>query len=179
MASVNMGAVLAKAQSYLNSKEGKAKISRITDQALVSGGALGGEKVYSPTEAGNAFIEVLRKSIESSGLSGYAVEAVSDWNCSDVSKLKDGVYLVSIDFVGEKYRDSLIPDVYGGINNIVALLNTGVSHTMKPVYGMWHGEETWSRTKIPDTRFIEQAISEFMQIYAAKYHVRSISVNML
>ena len=47
---------------------------------------------------------------------------------------------------------------------------------MRPVHGMWHGHETWSRTVIPGAHFVDNAVSSFMGNYASEYNVIDISV---
>ena len=42
--------------------------------------------------------------------------------------------------------------------------------------GIWHGQETWSRTVIPGAHFVDDAVSSFMGNYASEYNVIDISI---
>ena len=105
-----------------------------------------------------------------------AIEAISDISHGSAHMIGDNIYLIDVFFVGDMSRPSLDESKYGSINDIVALFNNGVDHTMRPVHGLWHGKETWSRTVTPGTHFIEQAVSDFMGNYASEYNVINISV---
>lgn len=59
---------------------------------------------------------------------------------------------------------------------MAALLNNGVDHEMNRVHGIWHGQETWSRTVIPGAHFVDDAVSSFMGNYASEYNVIDISI---
>ena len=87
------------------------------------------------------------------------------------------VYTIEIFFTGNLSRPSLVPGKYGGISNLAALLNNGVDHEMNRVHGIWHGQETWSRTVIPGAHFVDDAVSSFMGSYASEYNVIDISVS--
>lgn len=64
-------------------------------------------------------------------------------------------------------RPSLRPEVYGYVYDMAELYNYGVDHTMKKVYGMWHGiDGVGSKTEIPATHFIEAAAREFLATHA-------------
>lgn len=162
----------------MNSSAGQAKTNEIVQKALLGNIRLqSGGSVHTPEEAASKFIEVLRHSIESSGLSEGAISAVSDIEHGSAHRIGDGnTYIIGVYFVGDLSRPSLDEAKYGGINDIVDLFNYGVDHKMRPVQGLWHGEEIWSRTVIPGTHFIEQAITDFMGNYASEYNVTDISI---
>lgn len=109
-------------------------------------------------------------------MSEGAIDAVSNIEHGSAHSVGHNTYIIGVYFVGDMTRPSLDEAKYGGINDIVALFNNGVDHTMRPVHGLWHGKETWSRTVIPGTHFIEQAVTDFMGNYASEYNVTNISV---
>lgn len=182
MASINMDAILAKAKAHMGSKDGKNKVNTVVNKLMLGNIRLqSGETTHSPEEAATKFIEVLRRSIESSGLSTGAIEAVSNIEHGSAHQLGDSnTYIVSIYFTGDLSRPSLDTDRYPkGVRDIVNIFNYGApkdGHKMHPVYGEWHGTETWSRTVIPGAHFIEQAVTDFMGNYASEYNVINISV---
>ncbi|MDE6150100.1 MAG: hypothetical protein K2F81_08425 [Ruminococcus sp.] len=177
MASINMKSILAKAQSHMESKVGQSKVDNVISKVMLGNIRLQSRgTAHTPEEAASKFIEVLRNSINSAGLSEGAIGAVSNIEHGSAHSIGHNTYIIGVYFVGDMARPSLDEAKYGGINDIVALFNNGVDHTMRPVHGLWHGKETWSRTVIPGTHFIEQAVSDFMGNYASEYNVTSISV---
>lgn len=177
MASINMNSILAKSKAHMGSASGQAKVDDIVNKVMLGSIRLeSGGTTHTPEEAASKFIEVLRNSISSAGLSAGAIEAISDISHGSAHMIGDNIYLIDVFFVGDMSRPSLDESKYGSINDIVALFNNGVDHTMRPVHGLWHGKETWSRTVIPGTHFIEQAVSDFMGNYASEYNVINISV---
>lgn len=180
MASINMDSILSKANAFMGSTKGVNMRNVCATKALLGQINIKSNAIkHTPEEAAIKFIEVLRSSINSSGLSAGAISAISDIDFGDVT-ISGNVGTVRVYFNGDMSRPSLDPSSYpGGINDIVALFNNGVDHKMRPVHGMWHGKETWSRTVIPGTNFIEQAVSTFMGSYATEYGVISIDVNGL
>ena len=178
-----MASILSKVDQYLSSSDGQDRVKKAIDAKMMTGssGGSGGSSVHTIQEAADKFIEVLRKTIDSSSLSDYARRALyaADLDNTSPYKVKDGVYEVRVYFSDDLYRPSLVPNKYGGIDNIVALLNNGVDHTMNPVYGIWQGvtsQKIRSKTVIPGAHFIEQAVSDFMGNYGYDYNVTSIKI---
>ena len=176
-ASVNTNSVLAKAKSYMAGQAGQAKVNKVVDKVLLGNVRLQtGKSVHTPEDAASKFIEVLHKSITSVGLSEGAIAAISDIDYTSPHKVGQSTYTINVYFSGDMSRPSLNEAKYGSINDLVALFNNGVDHTMRSVHGVWHGRETWSRTVIPGTQFIEQAVTDFKGNYASEYNVIDISV---
>lgn len=177
MAYINMESILAKAKAHMKSNVGQSKVDSVVSKIMLGNIRLqSGGTNHTPEEAATKFIEVLRDSISSAGLSEGAIRAVSNIEHSSAHSIGHNTYIIGVYFVGDMSRPSLDEAMYGGINDIVALFNNGVDHTMRPVHGLWHGKETWSKTVIPGTHFIEQAVTDFMGNYAYEYNVINISV---
>lgn len=147
-----------------------------TNGEAVSWAIANGAMKHTPEEAGEKFVEVLKSNIAGCGLSEGVASALGDVVCSGATDLGDGHFTVSVSFAGDLFRFSLDPDRYGGIDNLAALYNYGVGHTMRQVFGYWHGELTGSRTVIPGAHFMEAAVAEFMGSYAAEYGVTGIDI---
>lgn len=175
MASINMDSILAKAKAHMATDKRQNEIKQKASNAVLNGSASG--NVHSIYEAAGKFISVLQSEIQSSGLSAGAMAAISQIDHGSAAPLGDGKYMIHIYFSGDSSRPSLDTAQYGGIDDIVLLFNNGVDHTMRPVHGMWHGHETWSRTVIPGAKFIESAIQNFMSNYASEYNVIDITAN--
>lgn len=175
MAGINWSSILGKAQAHINKPETQKEIRKKMD-AVMLGIAPNPGGCHTPEEAADKFIEVLGKTIDSSGLSPEAVEAVKHLNYTKPYKLNDGTYLVTVYFDVDMSRPSLSAK-YDGINDIAELLNDGVDHTMNRVWGEWHGRHIGSRTTIPGAHFMEQAIIDFMGNYASEYNVIDLKLN--
>lgn len=177
MASINIESILTKAKAHMKSNAGQCKINNIVNKVMCGKIRLQSSAItHTPEEAAAKFISVLQDSINSAGLSENAISAVSNIEHGSAHSIGRNTYLIDVFFVGDMTRPSLDEAKYGGIDDIVALFNNGVDHTMRPVHGLWHGEEVWSRTVIPGTHFIEQAVTDFMGNYASEYNVTNISV---
>lgn len=121
----------------------------------------------------NKFCELLYNAISTSGLSDNAIDRISDFSHT-VTVLNNGEIQIDVYF-NNKQSNSLFPEKYDGINNIVLLLNDGVDHTMQPVYGEWHGERIKSRTEINGIGFLEKAINDFKNICGSAF--KSAEIN--
>lgn len=158
----------------------KAVSAKVSAGNAFIGGGGSGSSAKNPSLAAGKFISVLKDAISSSGLSNLAIEAVSNINHTEPIQIGDSTrYIITVYFSGDLGRPSLNPQKYGGIDNIVLLLNEGVGHTMESVYGYWpsQGRNTWSKTTINGAHFIQQAITDFMGNYASEYNVVDITFN--
>lgn len=164
---INEASIKSKLARWAVSKEAKERIAKAGKIKL----SVGGKGVHTPEEAADKFISVLRSTIISSGLSANASAAISEIDHGSPVSVGDSKYTITVYFSGDLSRPSLHE---GGIDDIVLLLNNGVDHEMKPVYGYWHAERIRSKTVISGAHFIEQAVSDFMGNYASEYGVTSI-----
>ena len=176
MSTVNKNSISSKLKTYMNSSNGRNKIAETVEETTRF---QNGETIHTPEETALKFITVLKKSINSSGLSENAIKAISDIKYQLLYKTNNHAFVIRIYFSGDMSRPSLDKETYGNINDIAVLFNNGVDHVMNPVKGMWHGKETWSRTVIPGAHFIEQAITDFINNYASEYNVVDIATRGL
>lgn len=178
MSSINMESILSKVQAYTRSTAGIQKIDNVVINIMSGNKKIkSGGRHYTPEQAAQKFIEVLKKEIESAGLSTGAIAAISNLGYTQPDYIGGNSYTIGVNFLDDLNRPSLDEAKYGGINNIAALFNNGVDHTMRPVHGTWHGKETWSRTTIPGAHFIDSAVHAFMGNYAKEYNVTDIIVD--
>lgn len=176
MAGVNMDALVGRFQRFLNTPAGIERRKQVAGDAYKAGESMNG--MHTPEEAADKFIEVLHKTIMSSGLSANAAEAIgNDWDYGTVEDLGDGKFKIVVFFTGDPHRESLYPEKYDdGITDIAELLNYGTGK-MKAVWGVWHGEDIVSRTLIPGLHFMETAVTDFLGNYAAEYNVTSVEIH--
>lgn len=178
MASINMASILAKAQACMNTGKKRNEVRQTVNKVMLGQLRLQtGGGAHTPEEAAAKFIDVLHNEIESSGLSANAIAAISNIQHGSAHQVGDNTYIISVYFADDLSRPSLDEAQYGSINNLAELFNDGVDHTMRPVHGEWHGNETWSRTIIPGTHFMEGAISNFLGNYGNEYNVVDIQLN--
>lgn len=131
----------------------------------------------SPDTIAQEFIATLRDYIQSSpNLGERGKTGLSDMDYT-VIPVRNGVNKIRVWFTTDPYRPSLVPEVYGGIHDIVLLLNDGVDHNMASVYGKWHGEYTYSKTQILGTHFIENAVDAFLAKRQKDYGIKEIKIN--
>lgn len=178
MSYIDIDSVLSKVKKYIGSSEGIKRSNDVVKRVMLGQIKLSsGQSIHTPEEAADKFISVLRQAIISSGLSANAITAVSDIDHTNAYSFGNNKYAIFVYFSGDMYRPSLNEAKYGGVDDIVMLLNDGVDHRMRPVKGTWHEQEIWSRTVIPGAHFIEQAVSDFMGNYATEYNVSNISIS--
>lgn len=131
----------------------------------------------SPDTIAHEFMSTLCDYVQSSPNLGEKGKAVLSGMSYTVTPLRDGANEIRVWFTTDPYRPSLVPEVYGGIHDIVLLLNDGVDHNMAPVYGKWHGEYTYSKTQIFGTHFLENAVDAFLAKRQKDYGIKEIKIN--
>lgn len=175
MSSFNMDSILAKAEKCMNSKEKRIGIEKLVDNKAMSDKLnLSDGTFHTPTEAAVKFISVLQYEINSCGLSDGAISAINNIIYTKPRKISTNTYEITVLFAGDLSRPSLQEAKYGRIKDLAELFNDGVDHDMFSVFGEWHGKQVWSRTVIPGTFFMENAIDIFMGNYGNDYHVKNI-----
>lgn len=199
MANVDMASIMDKVKKYTESDDFKKRIAAKTDDIMLHGGGSSGSgsslTITGASGAAGKFIEVLQEEIRSlEATSGFADGKLGSTAVSALEKLEHGTpvkvgenqYQIDVWFSNDLRRDSLAPDEFDGINNIAALLNNGYKDhgkmmTNNPVYGVWMGHS--GSFNIPALRqrsgayFIQNAIRNYMENYAAEYGVIDIKVD--
>ena len=84
--------------------------------------------------------------------------------------------VVDIYFGGDTHRDSLMPERYGGVDNIIALINNGYSENenIGKVSGTWHSIRIHGLTERTGLHFMQEAVDTFNARYQDKYNVTAI-----
>lgn len=193
MSGINLNSVMSKVTKFSKSKKGKEKIKECLDGYRSEGvtTTAAGSKLLTDEgmiEMANVMIQSLKNIANS-----YATQ--SDENSSDdahgipnsilakhfdtlyasnIQKNSDGTSVIYINFGGDLSRDSLYKEKYGGVDNIIAIFNNGY-HAKNYVYGYWHDQPTHSRKNRDGLHFIQQAISDFNDVYGNRYNVTAIA----
>lgn len=178
MSGINMESILAKAKACTETSQFQRKIEQKADTLITTGGAAstpGGRMVTisGMSMAAAKFIEVLKGEIEGSDI---AISNAISLEHGSPQKVGTNKYQIEVWFSNNLHRESLVPDRYGGIDNIVALFNNGYS-AGNTVYGIWHGKEIASLTERTGIHFIESAVRNYMANYASEYGVIDIEID--
>lgn len=197
MSSINWESILKKAQAHMKTTGAKKQVDEIMSDFVLGKIKLsslsGVSSQFSPNEAADMFIKILREKIyshaigetfttaEGGGLGKTALDALDDIVHDKPTPIKGrgSTYEVKIRFAGERHRESLMPERYDGVDNIIALLNTGYQ-AGRSVKGIWRGHTDEPIYSLPHRQgafFIQEAKKEFMELYAPKYGVISIDID--
>lgn len=186
---IDMASIKSKFEKYQATDEYKKKERRAIDDYML-GRMSGGKpkKVLPLNQIGDKFVMTLLDQIEqakapsSRHLSGFlgtdAIEALKPWKVSSPKKIGENRYTVEVNFDGERFRPSLEPETYGGVNNIVVLLNNGYStNGFHRVFGEWHGHGIWSIPYRTEVGFMQAAKYAFMRSFGNRYGIKEITIN--
>lgn len=169
---INEAVFQAAAASAANTAQGQAIINQILTQYIETGVRPAGVTGNIITKAQmQEAVEALKDMIVSGGSSLPAsVQAnVRSLKAGEIEG-SPGNYTATLTFEGDLSRPSLDPDEYGGLDDIIALFNSGYNHNpIGRVFGEWHGERVGNRTVRIGTHFVNAAIDAFNSTYGAKY----------
>ena len=107
-----------------------------------------------------------------SSLSGNEIRAVGVASSGGVSKLGKGMYEVSANLPAQ-FRPSLMPEIYGGVDDMAALFNNGYSAHQLTVYYPKTGEVRKSRPFRSPAQFIQTGLQMFAGSGGGAYTVVS------
>lgn len=196
MANINLDSIMRKVSAYSRTDNGKAKMRDVIQRYRDSGtGRTGaGDKVITKEDmliAADKMISVLRSTAQSYGLPASVMKHFDSLDYSRVYEMPDGTSVIYVYFMDDLHRDSLQPEGYDGVRNIVALLNNGY-HAKNYVYGDWEGHSPTGESRFDgrsiDTsayirsrkdreglQFIQQAINDFNGNYGADFNVTAVA----
>lgn len=188
--------ISSKLNAWTKSPHGQAKMQAKLDEYVKDGvkKTAAGDDVINERrihEAAAKLISVLRSTAESYGLPASVMRHFDGLSCSKIYTMPDGEMCVYIYFGGDLHRDSLYSDGYGGVRNIVAVLNNGY-HASNYVYGDWDGHSPTgesvfdgrsidssayirSRKDREGLHFIQQAIQDFNGNYGSDYNATAVA----
>jgi hypothetical protein len=189
MAVVNWSSILSKAEAGMKAPEKKKEMQDIVDRRVIGG--FGGSGTNNVIRAANRFVEILKECIDECAGSNFSNGDLGETAIDALKKISIGAaeeygsrncYSIPITFsMDDRHRDSLAPDVFSGVDDIVVLLNNGYprdGHEMGVVFGEWHGKQIQNLRDRQGAHFIESAVHKFMTSEARKYGVTDIKVNV-
>lgn len=169
--SVDMESIIKKAKQHMATKQRQDEIWDITDKYMIKGIPVakdGPGQQLPACDAANIYSLVFKNTINdvaNEGLLGEAaVDTLKSISAGDTQRVGREYYVHAYLFTGGLHRDSLMPERYDGVDNIVKLLNNGYM-ARRSVFGMWHGEPIWSKQVRTGAHFIERAESKFRSKY--------------
>ncbi len=184
---INWNSILGKAEVCMKTPKMKKSVQEKIDKYMLGGvsfTAANGKMVKSPVEAASTFINILQNEIRSHQGTRYAYGEIDPSSINSLLQLDyskpykvGNQYYIDIYFTNDLHRKSLNPERYDGVENIVALLNSGYSAGHR-TYGYWKSSDKKiaSLVERDGAHFIEQAIRTFTENYATKYGITNIKV---
>lgn len=172
MGRINVSSIESACAKQIQSKAVQAKISQKCKKLAASGKALGTKNTLSMEQAGKLLFDIIEQNFPKESLSTFPLSS------SYISSIKfvNDKYQIDIQFPSnETRRESLCPDEYDGIDNIVALFNNGYE-ARASVYGYWVSKEkwVWSTRKRPALHFMQESIEQFNSQYGAQYNCKAV-----
>ena len=156
MYSINMSSISAKIGSFISSNPSTVA-NMVREKA---------EKIAN--EAGEQLVSCIRNAISASGLNGGAIAAVGDVSSTSAVELAPGKFQVDVS-IDAQSRPSLVPDRYGGVDDMASLLDRGYSAGAR-VYGYWHGNYTGSLQQRDGAHFVQSGVDTFNATYGGQYN---------
>ena len=183
MASIDWSAIEAVVNNYIDSPTGQKATKEVVDKIMLGEIEIqsgGGATNKTPRQAADMFIQVLKDTINSSGLSAGVTGAISKGIVRSAPYKNGNCYSINVYWQEDLSRPSLLNDIDGNYDrlvNLAELYDTGVDHTMEQVWGTWHGKKVGSKTDIKGTHFMDEAVRTFMDSYGSEYGVKDIVIN--
>lgn len=196
MNGVNMASIMQKIEAYSHSREGRQRIKECVERYAAEGIKVtaAGSRVITETdmwEAASKMIGVLRSTAQSYDLPESVMRHFNSLDCSSIYRMPDGSSVIYVYFEDDLHRNSLCPEDYNGVDNIIALLNNGY-HAKNYVYGSWDGHHSVgesvldgrsigssayirSRKDREGLHFIQQAIQDFNGNYGTDFSVTAVA----
>jgi len=187
----------SKLNAWVNSPRGQARMQAKLEEYAKNGigktaagdNVVNEEKMF---EAADKLISVIRSTAASYGLPASVMAHIDSLDYSRIyTTMPDGTSVIYLYFEDDMHRDSLYPEGYDGVRNIVALLNNGY-HAANYVYGHWDNHSTAggsvfdgrsidsstyirSRKDREGLHFIQQAVADFNGSYGSEYNATAVA----
>lgn len=196
MSGINITSIIKKVEAYGKTEEGKRRMKECIEKYAKDGveRAAAGDRIITEANmytAASKMVRVLQDTARSYALPASIIKHFDDLECSEIYKMPDGSSTIYIYFGGDLHRNSLYPDGYDGVSNIVALLNNGY-RAKNYVYGDWDGHSPTGESRFDgrsiDTsayirsrkdreglHFIQQAVNDFNGNYGSDYDVTAVA----
>lgn len=172
MVQINYDSILDKVHAYAESKDGQErmqkKISNYVRHDVKRTKA--GSRVITYRDmmaAGDKLVQMIRNTAQGCDLPPSVLAHFDSLERGAAKKQPDGSYVMEISFKDDLSRESLRPEKYGGVRNIIAIFNNGYpadasrSEAISHVSGWWHGKETVALPQRVGLYFMQDAVNDF------------------
>lgn len=172
MSTINTDSILDKLYTWERSDKGKKKIQNTVNQYVRNNvrKTKAGSRVLTEDdmrEAAKKLVQTIRDTARGCSLPSSVDAHFDSLEVGKLQRNQDGSYIIEISFSDDLTRESLQPEKYGGVRNIIAIFNNGYpsdmgrSEAISHVSGLWHGKETTALEFRPGLYFMQDAVNDF------------------
>ena len=172
MPTINMDSILDKLYAWERSDKGQKKIQGTVNKYVRNNvrRTKAGSRVVTENdmrEAAKKLVQTIRDTALGCNLPSSVAAHFGSLKVGKLQRQPDGSYIIEINFTDDLTRESLQPEKYGGVRNIVAIFNNGYpsdrgrSEAISHVSGWWHGKETTALEFRQGLYFMQDAVNDF------------------
>lgn len=173
---INMDSILDKVYAWERSDKGQKKIQSTVNKYVRNN--VSRTKASSRVVTQRDMLDAARKLVQTIKDTAHGCDlptsVLAHFDSLNIGKLQrqaDDSYTIEINFTDDLTRESLQPEKYGGVRNIIAIFNNGYpadrsrSEAISHVAGYWHGKETVALEFRPGLYFLQDAVNDFNMNY--------------
>lgn len=172
MPTINMDSILDKLYAWERSDKGQKKIQGTVNKYVRNNvrRTKAGSRVVTENdmrEAAKKLVQTIRDTALGCNLPSSVAAHFGSLKVGKLQRQSDGSYIIEINFTDDLTRESLQPEKYGGVRNIIAIFNNGYpsdlgrSEAISHVSGWWHGKETTALEFRQGLYFMQDAVNDF------------------
>lgn len=172
MVQINYDSILDKVYAYAESKDGQERMQKKISNYVWHDvkRTKAGSRVITYRDmmaAGDKLVQMIRNTAQGCDLPPSVLAHFDSLERGAAKKQPDGSYVMEISFKDDLSRESLRPEKYGGVRNIIAIFNNGYpadasrSEAISHVSGWWHGKETVALPQRVGLYFMQDAVNDF------------------
>lgn len=176
MPTINMDSILDKLYAWERSDKGQKKIQGTVNKYVrnnVSRTKAGSRVVTQRDmlDAARKLVQTIKDTAHGCDLPTSVLAHFDSLSIGKLQRQADDSYTIEINFTDDLTRESLQPEKYGGVRNIIAIFNNGYpadrsrSEAISHVAGYWHGKETVALEFRPGLYFLQDAVNDFNMNY--------------
>ena len=173
---INMDSILDKVYAWERSDKGQKKIQGAVNKYVrnnVSRTKAGSRVVTQRDmlDAARKLVQTIKDTAHGCDLPTSVLAHFDSLSIGKLQRQADDSYTIEINFTDDLTRESLQPEKYGGVRNIIAIFNNGYpadrsrSEAISHVAGYWHGKETVALEFRPGLYFLQDAVNDFNMNY--------------
>lgn len=173
---INMDSILDKVYAWERSDKGQKKIQGAVNKYVrnnVSRTKAGSRVVTQRDmlDAARKLVKTIKDTAHGCDLPTSVLAHFDSLSIGKLQRQADDSYTIEINFTDDLTRESLQPEKYGGVRNIIAIFNNGYpadrsrSEAISHVAGYWHGKETVALEFRPGLYFLQDAVNDFNMNY--------------